>query len=207
MVVEPVSTLVGSAAFLAAHVARRPADPLIPVLWDRVKSAVGRVLNREPAPGDITGATIRAAINAEPGVADALHAARSTFTGLRRAEAVEKVVRGARMLWINREPTLNTWERELFHSFGSIVVPVENTRTAAAAAGGDTFHVAIADVRNRDDPSAGVAATEELRAAAPDLPIVFYVHDVAGGFGGYGGTNEPNELLHLVLDRLERSRI
>ena len=206
-VVEPVSGLVGSAAFLAAHVARRPADPLAPLLWERVKSAIGRILNREPAPGDITGATIRAAVNAEPGVGDALNAARANFTGLRRAEAVEKVVRGARIVWINRQPQHNTWERELFHSFGSTIVAVDTPGAALTAAQHDTVHVAISDVHRYDDPSGGVAAVEEFHGTGADVPVVFYVNDLAGSFGAYGRTNEPNELLHLVLDRLERSRI
>jgi hypothetical protein len=204
---EPVSGLVGSAAFLAAHVARRPADPLAPLLWERVKSAIGRILNREPAPGDITAATIRAAVNAEPGVADALNAARANFTGLRRAEAVERVVRGARLLWINRQPQHNTWERDLFHSFGSTIAAVDSAPAALASMHNDTVHVAIADVYGADDPDGGVAAIQALHRTAADLPVVFYVNDLGGSFGSYGRTNEPNELLHLVLDRLERSRI
>ena len=207
MSVEPVSGLVGSAAFLAAHVARRPADPLAPLLWERVKSAIGRILNREPAPGDITGATIRAAVNAEPAVADALHAARANFTGLRRAEAVEKVVRGARLLWINRQPQHNTWEREVFHSFGSTIVAVDSAPAALASLQQESCHVAVSDVYGYDDANGGVAAVEALHRTAADVPVVFYVNDVGGSFGAFGRTNEPNELLHLVLDRLERSRI
>lgn len=207
---EPVSTLVASATFLAAEVARKPADALTEVLWERVKSALGRVLNREPTAGDVTGATIRAAANAEPPVFDALQAARSRSTGLRRAEIAEKVLRGARILWVDDRPENNAWERELFHSFGAVVVAVESTRSALACLQKEAFHLAISDIHRHDDPAGGIAGAGEIRAVAPNMPIVFYVQELASSQspdGAHGITNEPNELLHLVLDRLERARI
>ena len=207
---EPASILVASATFLAAEVARKPADALAPVLWERVKSALGRILNREPTACDLTGATIRAAANAEPRVLDALQAARSMSTGLRRAEIAERVLRGARLLWVDDRPEHNSWERELFHSFGAVVVPVESTRSALACLQNEAFHVAISDIHRHDDPAGGLAGAGEIRAIAPDMPIVFYVLELASTQspnGAHGITNEPNELLHLVLDRLERARI
>lgn len=207
---EPVSILVASAAFLAAEVARKPADTLATVLWGRVKSALGRILNREPTAGDVTGATIREAANAEPPVLDALQAARSMSTGLRRAEIAEKVLRGARILWVDDRPDHNSWERELFHSLGAVVVAVESTASALACLRHEAFHVAISDIHRHDDPAGGIAGAREIRAIAPNMPIVFYVQELASSQspeGAQGITNDPNELLHLVLDRLERARI
>jgi CheY-like chemotaxis protein len=208
--VEPASILVASATFLAAEVGRKPADPLATVLWQRVKSALGRILNREPIAGDVTGATIRAAGNAEPPVLDALNAVRSMSTGLRRAEIAEKVLRGARILWVDDRPQNNLWERELLHSLGAVVVAAESTPSALECLRGEPFHVAISDIHRHDDPAGGIAGAGEIRAVAPDLPVVFYVQQLASvqsPDGAHGITNEPNELLHLVLDRLERARI
>jgi hypothetical protein len=208
--VDPGSILVASATFLAAEVTRKPADPLATVLWERVKAALGRILNREPTAGDVTLATIRAAGNAEPPVLDALHAVRSTSTGLRRAEIAEKVLRGARILWVDDRPEHNSWERELFHSLGAIVVAVESTQSALACLQGEAFHVAISDIHRHDDPAGGIVGAGEIRAVAPNMPMVFYVQEIASSQspdGAHGITNEPNELIHLVLDRLERARI
>jgi CheY-like chemotaxis protein len=204
--VEPVSNMVASAAFLAAHVARNPADPLATVLWDRVKSALRRVLNREPTPRDVSSATIRAAANAEPAAENALHAVRSMSTGLRRAEIVEKVLRGARILWVEDGPDNSAWERELLHSLGAVVVPSESPQAALASLQQEAFHVVVAGMHTSAD-SGSVAA--DLRGVAAPIPIVVYVREasVTSANDAAGTTNEPNELLHLVLDRLERARI
>jgi len=208
--VEPVSILVASATFLAAEVARKPADPLVTVLWDRVKSALGRILNREPVAGDVTGATIRAAANAEPPVLAALQAARSRSTGLRRAEIAEKVLRGARILWVDDRPENNSWERELFHALGAAVVAADSTASALACLRNEPFHMAISNIDRQGDPAGGIDGAREMHAVARDVPIVFYVRQLPDGRtpdGAHGITNDPNELIHLVLDRLERIRI
>src|SRR5574339_1299865 len=101
---EPASILVASAAFLAADVAKRPADAVATKLWETVKASLRKVLDREPKPTDVSVATIRKAQEEVAAVAGALQAVRSASTGLRRAEMVEKVMRGARVLWVEDHP-------------------------------------------------------------------------------------------------------
>jgi hypothetical protein len=56
-----------------------------------------------------------------------------------------------------------------------------------------------------------MAALPALRSAAPDTPVVFCVGAVdqhrGPPMGSDGITDRPDELLHLVLDVLERRRI
>jgi hypothetical protein len=182
-----VSILVAAAAYLAAEVGRKPGDTFALSLWDKVGPAVGRILNRPPVPGDLTGATIRAASTAEPGVTPALEAARQRSTGLRRAELVERVLRGAHILWLDDELRASAWEREIFHSLGASTVPVDDTSAAVARLGTDTFHLTV---------TTSEQGADAIRQASAAVPIVFY-----------GGADEPNELIHLALDRLERTRI
>ena len=113
---EPVSILVASATFLAAEVARKPADAFATKLWETVKAALGKVLEREPIPSDVSAATIRKAAEEVPAVAGALQAARSGASGLRRAELVGNVLHGARVLWVDDPPEHNAW--------GTRVVPI-----------------------------------------------------------------------------------
>ena len=101
---DSVSILVASATFFAAEVARKPADALATKLWDTVKAALRKVLEREPTPSDVSAATIRKAVEEVPAVAGALQAARSGSSGLRRAELVGNVLRGARVLSGGRSP-------------------------------------------------------------------------------------------------------
>jgi hypothetical protein len=66
---EPVSILVASATYLAAEVARKPADVLATKLWETVKAALRKILEREPTPADVSVATIRKAAEEVPAVA------------------------------------------------------------------------------------------------------------------------------------------
>lgn len=207
--VDPVSILVASATYLAAEVARKPADAFATKLWDTVKGALRKVLDREPRPADVSPATIRRASEEFPAVAGALHAARSRSSALRRAEHVEKVLRGARALWVDDHPESNAWERELFRSLGVVIVTVETTRSALACLQAESFDVMISDIRRDDEDGNGMDGAMRIHRAIPTLPIVFYVGDLSStGIPepSSGITNEPNELVHLVLDRLERAR-
>jgi CheY-like chemotaxis protein len=208
--VEPVSILVASATFLAAEVARKPADAIATKLWDTVKAALRKVLDREPTPSDVSAATIRKAAEEVPAVAGALQAARSGSSGLRRAELVGNVLRGARVLWVDDHPENNAWERELLRSLGVAIVPVESTRSALASLKAEPFDVMISDIHRDNEPVDGIEGAKQVRDAMPTLPIVFYIEHVTSTQipePASGLTNETNELLHLVLDRLERMRI
>jgi CheY-like chemotaxis protein len=207
---EPASILVASATFLAAEVARKPADAFATKLWETVKAALRKILDREPRPTDVSAATIRKAEEELPAVAGALQAARSRSTGLRRAEQVEKVLRGARLLWVDDHPENNAWERELFRSLGAVIVSVESTRSALACLQTETFDLVLSDIRRDDESIDGVEGAMQIQAARPTVPIVFYVQSLTSTRipePASGITDEPNELLHLVLDRLERARV
>ena len=207
---ETASILVASATFLAAEVARKPADALATKLWETVKAALRKILEREPGPTDVSVATIRKAQEELPAVAGALQAARSRSTGLRRAEQVDKVLRGARLLWVDDHPETNAWERELFRSLGVVNVSVESTRSALACLQTETFDLVLSDIRRDDESIDGAEGAMQIRAARPTVPILFYVQNLTSTRipePASGITDEPNELLHLVLDRLERARV
>ena len=207
---DSVSILVASATFLAAEVARKPADALATKLWDTVKAALRKVLDRDPTPTDVSAATIRKAAEEVPAVAGALQAARSGSSGLRRAELAGNVLRGARVLWVDDHPEHNAWERELFRSLGVVIVSVESTRSAVASIETESFDVVISDIRRDSEPVDGIDGAMRIRDVMPTLPVLFYIQDLTSTHvpePASGITNEPNELLHLVLDRLERARI
>ena len=207
---EPVSILVASATFLAAEVARKPADAFATKLWETVKAALGKVLEREPIPSDVSAATIRKAAEEVPAVAGALQAARSGASGLRRAELVGNVLHGARVLWVDDPPEHNAWERELFRSLGVVIVSVESTRSAVASLKAESFDAVISDIHRDNEPVDGIDGAMRIRDIVPTLSVLFYIQDLTSTQvpePASGITNEPNELLHLVLDRLERARI
>jgi DNA-binding NtrC family response regulator len=129
---------------------------------------------------------------------------------LRRAQLVSQVLRGAKVLWIDDHPENNLWERRLFEVFDATCVTVETTRSAIACLQADSFDLIISDIARSSSTREGVDVLPSIRTVAPRIPILFYVGQLTEStapMGAQGIAAEPNELLHLVLDQLERRRI
>ena len=65
------------------------------------------------------------------------------------------------------------------------------------------------DIQRDREPMNGIEGARKIHSVVPQIPIVFYIENLTSNQvpePAMGITNEPNELLHLVLDRLRRSR-
>jgi len=142
----------------------------------------------------------------------------SRTPALRRARRMRGVIEGSRILWIDDRPELTLLERRTLEELGAGVVTAQGTAGALEllsgtrrAPRGHLFDLIISDIARPHAPRAGVEALPLLRATAPDTPVVFYVGSLDPGadrpLGSFGITNDPGELLHLVLDVLERRRV
>lgn len=130
---------------------------------------------------------------------------------LNRARNVIGVLQGARILWIDDHPQLSDAERRVLEHLGASVVAARETWEAIDRLRQAPFDVVVSDIARQDEPEAGVLALPALRHAAPETPVVFYVsrlpRDTPPPAGAFGITNDPDELLHLILDVLERKRL
>jgi CheY-like chemotaxis protein len=123
---------------------------------------------------------------------------------LSRAERSAPVIRGAYVLWIDDHPEWTRRERRLMETLGIAVDPVRSTKEAAEALEAESFDLIVSDVDRENNPRAGL---EMLDALGPDRPpVIFYVGRAKPGVpaGAFGLTDRPDELLHLVIDALER---
>ncbi|MEJ2207065.1 MAG: response regulator [Gemmatimonadota bacterium] len=129
---------------------------------------------------------------------------------LRRALAARTALRGARILWIDDHPEWIEWERRMLERLEIEVTTAANTGRALKELGADSYDLILSDIARGSRRDEGVAALPNLRSVAPDTPVIFYVGAVDEGRGlppgSAGITNQPDELLHLVLDVLERRR-
>ncbi len=134
--------------------------------------------------------------------------AMSLYPGLRRAAHSRKALYGARILWIDDHPENLRAEIETLRAFRAEVATARSTEQAEARLGAGVFDVIVSDIERGGDAEAGVAALPRLRRRAPDTPVVFYVarldRERAPPEGALGVTNRTDELLHLILDALER---
>src|SRR5262245_749945 len=207
---DPLSLLVTSALYIGAEVGKKPADEFAAFVWTRVKEAFSALFGREPGASDLTTSNIASIVSTQPQIDQELQGVFGRVSGLRRARLAEKALNGARVLWIDDNPANNTWERRLFETLGMICVTVETTKSALRCLGAETFDLLISDIARLDVTRTGLDDLPLLRTTAPHVPVLFYVGTLSTSVppeGAHGITNDPNELLHLVLDRLERQRL
>ena len=134
----------------------------------------------------------------------------SDTRALRRAARSSRAFRGARILWIDDHPDWIEWERRTFEQLGAEIQVVEDTQSALARLRSTRFDLIVSDIARGDRNDAGVADLPRVRADSGDTPVVFYVGVTDESFevpeGAWGLTDRPEELLHLVMDVLGRSR-
>jgi len=207
---EPFSIVTGAALYVGAQIARKPTDEFASVVWKCIKDSLRKTFGREPMPADMTTSNMTKLIGQSPELTHNLEGVFDRSSALRRAQMAQKALRGARILWIDDRPENNAWERQLFGAFGVRCTPVETTRSAVASLRVESVDLVISDNARGSNSQAGVEALSDIRAIKPNVPVVFYVGTCSSYIpppGSQGICDEPNELLHLVLDQLERIRV
>jgi len=130
---------------------------------------------------------------------------------LRRAELVASVVEGAQLLWVDDNPGNNLYERMTFKSIGMIVDIALSTMEAKQMLSFGKYDAIISDMARYGETQAGQKLLQTLRSNDIDIPLVFYTwwegEEQATPLGAFGMTKYPDELIHLVIDILERRRI
>ncbi len=127
-----------------------------------------------------------------------------------RASRHLALLQGARILWVDDVPENNFNEIKMFHQLRADVETAKSTEEAVARISKQAYDIVLSDLRRGDDGAAGLKMLHQLTSTHPDLPVVFYVGEVQPEKGvppfAVGLTNRPDELLHLVLDVLERRK-
>jgi CheY-like chemotaxis protein len=132
---------------------------------------------------------------------------------LRRAERSRAVLDGKRILWIDDIVTNNRKERELLEGLGLKLEQVQSSAVAeqSLADGGGGYDLILSDITRPDSPKAGLEFLEQyrLRPQKQKVPLILYIsvrdENQPLPLGAFGLTNRPDELLHLVIDALERA--
>lgn len=134
----------------------------------------------------------------------------------RRAARMQSVLQGAHILWVDDVPANNINEQRMFRQLGMSVTFAISTDEALTmlARNPAGFDVVLSDMARMEDgrpnPRAGIDCLKRYLAARDTLPVIFYigVPDPTKGTppGAFGLTHRPDELLHLVIDALERQR-
>ncbi len=116
--------------------------------------------------------------------------------------------RSLRVLWIDDNPDTVMYESGILQSLGMLVEFAKTSANAMDRMGREQFQIVISDIHRGNQTTAGLDFMHEAQAHQMNPLMIFYVSqlDHAKGVppGAFGITDDPNELIHLVLDAAER---
>jgi hypothetical protein len=206
---DPASWTMIALSFIGAQVAHKAANGAIQTVWNEFSDRFLARFKSKPAADQPTDKSMQI-LEENTRIAESVTSVLETSSALRRARLVSSVLAGARILWVDDNPENNAWECGLLRMLRAHVVLVTRTDTALDCLRAESFDLVLSDISRGGVDDEGVRALPEIKAVAPKTPVAFYVGYMTGPVGPEGSagiTNDPEELLHLILDRLERSRV
>lgn len=121
------------------------------------------------------------------------------------------LLQGSRVLMFDDRPDTLVNEIRMLQQLEMEVEVVTLTSEALARLQSGHFDLLISDIARPEGQSNGIVTLQTLRGHYPALPAVFYIgnYNAEDGIpvGAFGITNRPDELVHLILDILERKRL
>jgi CheY-like chemotaxis protein len=129
---------------------------------------------------------------------------------LRRATRDFVSTAGARILWVDDTPEGNLPERKVLRSLGIMIDLARTSQEGISALDRADYDLIISNMSRERHADEGKRFLTEIRTAGRGEPVVFYIMNLDRSRGtpgdAVGITNRPDELVHLVLDGLERVR-
>lgn len=123
----------------------------------------------------------------------------------RRLEHRGSLISGARVLWIDDHPENNSVEIRLLKSFGAVVDLALSNEDASKRLRSAVYDLVLSDMARGIDDEAGKKMIPVVKHAVPSPPLIFYVGKKRPlPEDAFGLTTRLDELLHLILDALER---
>lgn len=132
-------------------------------------------------------------------------------TALGRLEHAADVLQGGRLVWVDDRPEGNAPLVELFRAAGMHVDLSVSTDEATPLFRRRPYDILISDIDRGGDRQAGIKMLRLLERYNIAVPVLIY----AGSFDPergidrriFAGTTAPVELVHYVIDLMERARL
>ena len=127
---------------------------------------------------------------------------------INRVQSHSKIFDNTSILWFDDRPeTLNN-EIKMFSQLGVEVKQVETLSDALQKIKNKNFDILISDIDRGTDKDNGIETLKDIVKHGYTIPSIFYIGEYSNQLGtppyAFGITNRPDELLHLVIDILER---
>lgn len=129
---------------------------------------------------------------------------------LDRVEKHIDLFKDAAILWIDDAPEHNRNEQRVFEQLHAKIEFATSSAQAQKMLAKNKYDLILSDILRNGDATAGLKFLEKYRKTKKRLPLIFYVGspdpDKPVPVGAFGLTHRPDELLHLVMDALERKK-
>jgi len=208
-----VNVVMAGVSLFAAEAAKECAIPTARFAYERLRERVRGILKGLKLPDrEIDPELLRdKRIGGDEEVAKLTEEFIGQYPSIRRARIVASFLAGAKILWVDDHPENNINEKRTLEDFGVQVDQVRSTTEALNRLMGRPFDLILSDMDRDGRSDAGMELLRNLRLSDCPIPLVFYVGKVDPNrgvpVGAFGIADQPQPLLHLVLDVLERKRI
>lgn len=120
--------------------------------------------------------------------------------------AVTQRLEKATALWVDDRPMLTSYERRALEALGMQFTISKTTEDALERLQSKTYDVIISDMSRPPDRYAGYTLLEKMRGMGITTPFIIYASGKKPEYiaeakrrGAFGTTNEPQELLEMVI--------
>lgn len=127
---------------------------------------------------------------------------------LKRVKQHLELFREVRVLWIDDVPDSLRNERKMLQRLQMDIDLAPSSAAAEKMLQENDYDLILSDMARHGDNTAGLQFLEKYAQRPKRVPFIFYVGTLDPTKGvppyAFGITNRPDELLHLILDALER---
>ncbi|MEU2563668.1 response regulator [Streptomyces longispororuber] len=129
---------------------------------------------------------------------------------LNRLDHAAATLKDGRILWVDDHPENNGALISLFRSLDMVVDTARSTSEGLVALRHGSYDILLSDIDRDGDPQAGIHMLRELERREIDLPVVVHAANFDSELGVdrriFTATNHPVEIVHYVIDLMERVR-
>jgi CheY-like chemotaxis protein len=128
----------------------------------------------------------------------------------RRLQRAAPLLRGVQILWVDDDPSNIIYEARILRSFDVSIDIVISTLQALSALSRNSYDLVISDIARDEIPDEGLRFLREMRNRGLFRPTVLYAGAIDWEKGtppyAFGITNRVDDLLHYVMDIVERRK-
>ncbi len=131
------------------------------------------------------------------------------FGSVLQGPALKERNKPGTILWVDDQPENNAYKRKTLEQYGLEFTLALSTRQALSILRTQSFSLIISDMGRKEGPREGYVLLDELRKTDRATPFLIYSNLPKEGHaervlrhGGQGYTNDPAELVKLVIQNL-----